>query len=446
MRSAGKVFTAADADASGFAQVPIYVWDECGNYDFCLVNLRIVDNGGGGMAMVAGQVATEFGAEVEQVLTEMEGPLSFRDTDVTDAEGHYAFANTPFYADYQVRGEKNDDYLNGVSTLDLIMIQRHILGIETLDSPYKMIAADINNDNTISAVDLIELRKLVLGIYTELPNNGSWKFINADNTLNVNNPWDYSETRAIVDLAADMEAEDFVGVKIGDVNGSVIANAATKSTEVSKAGSVVEISYDNVSLEEGDLVEINFTTDRDDVYGYQFTLNTAGLELVDVQGVDASNIADFNGQITMSYNDTKPVEAGTVVTLVMKAKSTAMVSELIDMGSEITRAEAYVGEDLDIVSIDLSDSASDATFELYQNEPNPFNDFTVIGFELAEAGQATISLFDVTGKVLKVVQGNYAAGYNSVRITKEDISSAGMIYYQLRSGDQTAVKHMVIID
>jgi len=445
LRSSGKIFTAADADASGFAQVPIYVWDECGNKDFCLVNLRIVDNGGGGMAMVSGHVNTEFGAEVEQVITEMEGPLNFRDTDVTDSEGEYAFANTPFYSDYEVRGEKNDDYLNGVSTLDLLMIQRHILGQELLDSPYKMIAADVNNDKNITVVDLIELRKLILGIYDELPANGSWKFINADNTLDASNPWNYSETRSIQDLAGDMMAEDFVGVKIGDVNESVVANASTPSSEVSRAGDVVKISYNDAQLSEGDIVDITLSTDRNDLYGYQFTLNTTGLELVSLEGIKDEHVAVFEDKLTMSYNTLKAVEAGQIAKLVMKAKTDGSVSELIDMGSEVTRAEAYVGENLDIVSIDLDDKKSESVFALYQNEPNPFNDYTTIGFELPEAGQANITFYDVTGKVLHVVQGQYAKGMNTIKITKEDVNVSGMIYYRLQSGEQTAVRHLIAV-
>ena len=58
---------------------------------------------------------------------------------------------------------KNDDPKNGVSTKDLVMIQKHLLGIELLVDPHDFIAADINNDGKISARDLLELRKLILG-------------------------------------------------------------------------------------------------------------------------------------------------------------------------------------------------------------------------------------------------------------------------------------------
>ncbi len=69
-------------------------------------------------------------------------------------------------ADFQINVERNDAYRNGVSTLDLVRIQKHLLGIEPLTSPYDLIAADANNSQSVSAIDLVELRKLILGIYT----------------------------------------------------------------------------------------------------------------------------------------------------------------------------------------------------------------------------------------------------------------------------------------
>ncbi len=75
---------------------------------------------------------------------------------------------------------KNDDPLNGVSTFDLVLINRHILGLQPLGSPYKMIAADANASRSITTFDIVEFRKLILGIYTALPNNTSWRFVDKD--------------------------------------------------------------------------------------------------------------------------------------------------------------------------------------------------------------------------------------------------------------------------
>ena len=111
----------------------------------------------------------------------------------TDIDGSYAFGYLPSNNNYRISAEKNNDFLNGVSTLDIIHIQRHILGTKHFDSAFDMIAGDINNDRELTTIDLIELRKLILGIYDELPNNKSWKFGSDKQWLSVDAPWSFSE-------------------------------------------------------------------------------------------------------------------------------------------------------------------------------------------------------------------------------------------------------------
>lgn len=61
------------------------------------------------------------------------------------------------------------DALHGVSTIDLVKIQRHVLGLEQLQDECSLWAADVSSSNGVNGLDMIELRKLILGIYTELP-------------------------------------------------------------------------------------------------------------------------------------------------------------------------------------------------------------------------------------------------------------------------------------
>ena len=82
---------------------------------------------------------------------------------------------------------------------------------------------------------------------------------------------------------------------------------------------------------------------------------------------------------------------------------------------------------------------------MYQNEPNPFTESTVIGFSLPEAGNYTLTIFDVTGKVVKVVTNEGQKGYNQESIDRNDIST-GVMYYQLESNDYNATKKMIIIE
>lgn len=115
---------------------------------------------------------------------------------------------------------KNNDWLNGVTTYDLLLISKHILGLQLLDSPNKIIAADANKSGSVNTFDVTEFRKLILGIYNELPNNDSWRYINADHVFpDPTNPFQTSfpEKWAGGAPASDI---DFIAVKIGDVNNS----------------------------------------------------------------------------------------------------------------------------------------------------------------------------------------------------------------------------------
>jgi Dockerin type I domain len=101
-----------------------------------------------------------------------------RDYNASDGDyvGFFGYA-FPLGYDGSVSASKNNDPLNGVTTADLLLIYRHILGIEPLDSPYKIIAADANQDGKVTIYDVVLLRKLILGITDTLPNGKSWRFI-----------------------------------------------------------------------------------------------------------------------------------------------------------------------------------------------------------------------------------------------------------------------------
>ena len=96
----------------------------------------------------------------------------------TEDNGAYTFT-LPTGGDYTITPEKNVNPLNGVSTFDLVLISKHILGIQTLDTPYKQIAADVNKSGSITAFDMVQLRQLILNITTEFPSNESWRFVDA---------------------------------------------------------------------------------------------------------------------------------------------------------------------------------------------------------------------------------------------------------------------------
>ena len=85
-------------------------------------------------------------------------------------------------------------------------------------------------------------------------------------------------------------------------------------------------------------------------------------------------------------------------------------------------------------------------FELMQNKPNPFKDETLIGFVLPEDMPATLTIYDVSGKALKVFKGNYNKGYNEVQISRSELNTYGILFYQLDTELKRMAKKMVIME
>jgi uncharacterized repeat protein (TIGR01451 family) len=81
--------------------------------------------------------------------------------------------------------------------------------------------------------------------------------------------------------------------------------------------------------------------------------------------------------------------------------------------------------------------------ELFQNEPNPFAEQTTIRFWLPETDQIELSVYDLTGREVKVFSGMYEAGYHQVQLDQEDFHSYGMFFYTLRTASFVDTKQMI---
>jgi hypothetical protein len=153
------------------------------------------------------------------------------------------------------------------------------------------------------------------------------------------------------------------------------------------------------------------------------------------------------GAITTSYNADRSVSLSSdeaLFTLTVRAKKATQLSSALSVSSELTAAEAYTASEK--WDVNLVFAGANAEFALFQNSPNPFKDETVIGFNLPQAGAATLTVFDAAGKALRVIDGEFAKGYNQVTINRGDLGAAGVLYYQLQSGDFSATKKMVVIE
>lgn len=89
---------------------------------------------------------------------------------------------------------------------------------------------------------------------------------------------------------------------------------------------------------------------------------------------------------------------------------------------------------------------AEAAFELHQNVPNPFADETIIAFNLPADAAAVITIQDVSGRLVAQLSGDYAAGYNTVQLTREVLKGAsGVLSYTVTAAAYTATRRMVLV-
>jgi hypothetical protein len=229
-----KHFVVFDAGEIGLRYLEVWAKDGAGNTSSCQVTIGVGDNGFCDPGTLI-NFSTPENIGIGKVKTRIQGAhCSYDSVDVQipDSFGMWMSLSPGHWMRYgrvaqsghnlTVTPSKNINPLNGVSTYDLLLISKHILNIEPLDSPWKIIAADANQDGKVTTADIITLRKLILGITTELPNGKSWRFLPYDYTFpNPLNPFQPAfperiESPNTADPAPSYFA--FKGVKIGDVD------------------------------------------------------------------------------------------------------------------------------------------------------------------------------------------------------------------------------------
>ncbi len=442
--------------------VEIWAIDKAGNADYCETTIIVKDDLGicsDPNDGISGRIITELGAGVSDVSIAIEGGCLFcppiLSSDVTDSLGYYHIPdNIPLAADFDIVPKRDDNPLNGTTTYDLVLISKHILGTEPLNSPYKMISADANKSGSVTSFDIVELRKLILGIYTNLPNNKSWRFIDSSFVFpNPLNPFQtgFPDTIPI----GNPSPYNFIGMKIGDVNYTAAPNLSSPADE--RFAGTVYVDTETRTVQMGEIFELEFSA-SELLEGCQFTLEMDGLEILEIlpgEKMSKENFALFpkKSLLTMAW------EAGGHVrfSLKMKAKKAGSLHEMLRISDEITQAEAYPfpgtlvtnhqSTNLPITKSHLALRFGNASsdFELFQNQPNPFTDKTAITFQLPEASPATLTVVDGNGKVLWSKSSDWPAGMNTVDFDLTGLSAAGILYYKLETPTKSAVRKMVRI-
>ncbi len=448
-----------DCNDIGVTAIPIYFWQSEMVVDSCFPVWEVRDPNGHCSSPFAGdiygRILTELGLEVDEVAVELQG--SSLPDQMTNVEGYYAFSDMPFGDNYRVIPAKDDNHNNGISTLDLILLQNHILGIEGLDSPYKVIAADVNRSNTVTVLDMLEMRELLLENIESFGNNTSWRLVDADyQFIDNNNPLNesFDESHLVAPFMANTES-NFVGVKVGDLNNTVVANLNGDAYQEKRLDQIISLSINDQKLSQGEIIEVPvYYYTEDHVEGFQMGLSfdAALLSVVEIESAQA-NFTQTNysvkedGRVFVSWNDKKGLDLGKgqLFTIKLQANQKVWLSEAISIDEEVMKPEAYINNHVVDFELTMYNDELSSGFILYQNSPNPWSETTTVEFFTPEAKTVQMNIMDVNGKRVYSRVFDSRPGNNVISVDKADINGKGVFYYELVTDDKREVKKMLLM-
>ncbi len=378
----------------------------------------------------------------------------------TNENGRYAFPNMSFGGTYDVIPSKDEDHRNGVTTLDIVLAQRHILGLQNFESPYQHIAADVNKSNSISAADLIQMRKLILGVFDEFPSNTSWRII--DDAYTFPDPTDplalkIDETHYIFGFEEDLNV-DFTAVKIGDINYSAISSTISNNSEA-RSNRVLMLDYQDRDFMRDEILEVEFSMDEyETLDGFQFALSI-NPELLQVEEVitneetlmgrqNYSDLEIASGMLPVSWHRTSDdMPKGKLFVVKLQAIGDGNLNSAIRFEKDKMSPEAYFNQEVAEISIAHNSMAFDEDeFLITGLYPVPFRTLVNLDMIAPRAAELTIDVFANTGERIRSERGlELKRGANSYQWDMGDLPE-GHYVFRFTVNDEVFVRKMIKID
>ena len=439
---ASRTFTCDDL---GTVPVQIWVHDEYGNKDYCTTFIKINDNEDAceGMHEVGGLVTSFTDVPIPQVAASLFKimPDQSLETDESqsssDATGHFrlGFGTTQF--DRMVMLAREGKKLEGISTLDLITLQRHINGTAPITEPYKLYAADIDGNGRVGANDLQLLRKAILGGYklSSFKGNLSWVFFG--DPCDPQTPLDLLNNVCHSGVEVDHNGTFptttlFKALKMGDVNADMVNMAwmLTPRTSSSMPLAVRENEIDH---------SYDFILTKDaSVYGLQMSVNSLGMDIQSgALAIDASALAeDKDGYTNISFGQTSPVQvkAGEVLFTLQNLPSGMPLEQMLINNEESLYPEIYTeGLDNELIELEPWEPVQSVSSFESRISPNPFTDATTLQVIIPAGEEFVVTLHNMKGQELFNRKYVSYTSQAEIVIGQDIIQVPGIYYYRVKS-------------
>ncbi|NNE28307.1 MAG: T9SS type A sorting domain-containing protein [Saprospiraceae bacterium] len=342
---------------------------------------------------------------------------------------------------------ENTDFRKGVSILDLVLLARHLVGLDPLDSNLKIAAGDVNGDDELSAFDLIDLQKLLLFIEEDFPNNvPSWSLVKEgiidDNSMN---PllWDNFFEMDYQFFVAD-ETVNWVAYKMGDISQENILPSLKQTQALDRSESIV---IADKNFRKGEMVQVYISGDQaKKYYGLQggFQFDNTSLNLSSAVSSESFDY-DLNNQTLRWIWYTTDQGDSDGILFEFEAMKDGTLSESIQFSDKYSKA---VNPSMTDVTVEYSFSpianTSSESFALFQNVPNPASQETGISWLQPEDAKVQLKVLDLSGQVLMNRSFEGHQGLNSFELSTSDLGTNGILLYQISTPFGSDTRKMVI--
>ena len=434
--------------------IRIYVTDEAGNQDYCETYVKLQDNNNtcnGTLVNYGGNLKRANQSNIPkanlQIYDNSDQLIQSVDSDL---QGDYAFGEL-VKGEYKIVPFKEDEFINGVTTYDIVQIQKHILGTKPITDPFKLIAADVNNSKSITARDISEIRKLILGVSSGFQNNKVWRFIPKGFLfVDMSSPYDFPEFITTKDIE-EINQNHFIGIKVGDIDQSaeLIGAAQTRSNTtlslvidqgIRVSPSVVKygVFLDRMESLEGLQIDLRLKGDRATI----LSLESGLIEL------DPESYILLSNELKLSYGKSVSQSIGQKKALFYILVENAEVNEnnKFELIQNAIKPEAYFADGLNAI-IQLNSYAKvNGSIKLLPNQPNPFSQSTKIRFETSDPTEVNIKIYTSTGSLMYSDQIKATKGQNELSINRSQIVNSGIYFYEISTQNEKLVQKMIVID
>lgn len=376
---------------------------------------------------------------------------------------------------FKIGLDKKDRPLNGVSVVDLVRIQEHILGINPLPSAPTMLAADANRSGSVTSYDVIQIINLILGKISSLTlvPSADWRYLVKRPANNF--PFPPSEFAGVPSLSVidrdsllrmDSDSILITAFKSGDVDGD--ANLSGGIYTASPTG-ILKLTVPDTIIGSGDLFFVPFTPP-----------NGVRLQAVQLEVVSKSPFltlesftSDYDfmathlllsgsrGRLTgmpniSQYPNGKTLSNGKpLFYLKVKATQPVALKDALALNTDSIPAIAFAnpinsGGNSSVYRIDLTFSPTVAAYSPTENvlratpaTPNPFTDKAFVEIELPEAMPVLLEVHDLSGQLRWQQEQMLGAGKHQVEIPGAAVERGSMGLYRLRAGAGVATGRVV---